>query len=133
MKPKFSRTLVWLRPPKRKRVGGWTRLLICVSRIGRIASLPWLQPLYRVHDTVRSTTSALQAAGENERAPKKQTKHVIFVIRHQPSSIQLLSYIIVITVIRHHQSSTSLLSDIIVIIAIIHHFYQTSPKSRGKV
>ena len=53
------------------------------SRIGLIASLMWLRPLSRlavvqnVQGTVRSTTSALQAASENERTNKKtnQTRH----------------------------------------------------------
>ena len=55
------------------------------SPIGGIASQMWLRPLYRltvvvqnVQGTVRrSTTSALQAASENERTNKKtnQTHH----------------------------------------------------------
>ena len=67
------------------------------SRIGLIAPLMWLRPLSRlvvvqnVQGTVRFTTSARQAASENERTNKK-TNHT-----------------------RHHCYQTSTIVDIIVI------------------
>ena len=61
---------------------GFLSLSMQNSPIGRIASLMWLRPLSRlavvqnVQGTVRSTTSALQAASENERTQKtNQTRH----------------------------------------------------------
>ena len=93
-------------------------------RIGLIASLMWLRPLYRlavvqnVHGTVRrSTTSALQAASENERAPK-----------HKPNTSSLLSDISHRRYNCYHTScyQTSSIVDIIVIRHHCYHCYHTS-------
>ena len=69
------------------------------SPIGGIASQMWLRPLYRlvvvqnVQGTVRrSTTSALhKLQAKMSEQIKRQTKHVIIVIRHQLDNVNLPS------------------------------------------
>ena len=126
MKPKHNMTLVYLRVSGLQFMsgGGWTRLH-CPTESVALPTLMWLRSLYRlavvptVQTTVRSTTSALQAASENERTPKKtnQTHHHcyqtsaivdIIVIKHHCYHCYQTSFINR----RHHCYQTSLLSDI---------------------
>ena len=104
------------------------------SPIGGIASQMWLRPLYRlavvqnVQGTVRrSTTSALQAASENERAPKNKpnTSSLLSDISHRRYNCyhtSLLSPLLLSDIInrRHHCYQTSLLSLLSYIVFIRH-------------